>query len=309
MSFLEQVEIGTGAWQWGDKLVWGFKNAGGEADALAAFEASIDAGVPFIDTAELYGFGTSEKIIGKALRAEREKAAPRTTYIASKILPWPWRVSRGQFRRALRGSLNRLGLSKVDLYQIHMPSLTMSPEAYAEALAEALSENLIGAAGVSNYRREAVIRSHHTLEQRGHALASNQVEYHLLNRSIERDGTMAACKERGVKIIAYSPLSQGLLTGKYTPENPPPGVRKRMYAGKLPKIAPLIALMREIGAKHGDKTPAQVALNWCICKGTIPIPGARNAQQVRSNAGAVGWRMTDDEVAALDAISAQIEGT
>jgi len=117
---------------------------------------------------------------------------------------------------------------------------------------------------------------------------------------------MQAANERGVRIIAYSPLGKGLLSGKYTVENPPPGVRGRQSRSVLEKLPLLIDAMRAIGAAHGSKNPAQVAINWTICKGTLPIPGAKNAGQVQQNAGGAGWRLSDDEVAQLDALSARI---
>jgi aryl-alcohol dehydrogenase-like predicted oxidoreductase len=132
-------------------------------------------------------------------------------------------------------------------------------------------------------------------------LASNQVKFNLLDRAPERSGLLQACQELNVTLIAYSPLAQGLLTGKYTPQNPPKGARGVRSAKFLESIQPLIRLEREIGQAHGGKTPAQVALNWLLCKGTVPIPGAKNPRQLADNAGALGWRMTEDEVAALDA--------
>jgi pyridoxine 4-dehydrogenase len=130
------------------------------------------------------------------------------------------------------------------------------------------------------------------------------VTYSLLNRAIEQDGLLARCTELGVRLIAYSPIEKGLLTGKYSPENPPPGIRGQRYGGLLPKIGPLLKLMTDIGQEHGGKSKAQVALNWCICKGTLPIPGAKNAAQAGENAGALGWRLTEEEVAKLDQASA-----
>jgi aryl-alcohol dehydrogenase-like predicted oxidoreductase len=110
-----------------------------------------------------------------------------------------------------------------------------------------------------------------------------------------------------VTLIAYSPLAKGLLTGKYTPENPPAGTRGRLFRPDyLARIQPLIGLLREIGAGHEGKNPNQVALNWTISKGTLPIPGAKNARQAQENAGALGWRLTADEVAALDTASDRV---
>lgn len=294
----DAVEIGTGTWAWGDKLVWGFGSGYSDDDVREAFNASMSAGINFFDTAELYGFGKSEKLVGQFIREGGQKA-----FVATKFFPLPWRFTRGQVVAALRGSLRRLGMSQVDLYQIHWPTRLTQVETMIAGLADALDAGLIRAGGVSNYDREQTIRAHHTLELRGYPLASNQVEYSLLQRDIERDGTMDACRERGVRVIAYSPLGMGLLTGKYTTENPPSGVRGRQYKNLLPKLPPLIDALKLIGEAHEGKSPAQVALNWTICKGTLPIPGAKNARQMEHNAGGFGWRLSDDEVAQLDEVS------
>ncbi len=305
-SVFDGVQMGTGTWQWGDTVFWGYDKTEGEQKALAAFDRSLALGITLLDTAEIYGVGMSEKIIGKGVMAERLRATPRPFKLASKFAPLPHRVTRMQFRAALTRTLKRLTINRLDLYQIHWTHPLVSEEFYANLLAEALNEELISAAGVSNYNRAQVIRAHHTLTLRGFELASNQVEYHLLERKIERDGTFEACRERGIRVIAYSPLAMGLLTGKYTPENPPPGLRGRKYASVLAKVQPLIALLREIGAQYGEKTPAQVALNWVMCKGAIPIPGAKNADHVQMNSGALGWKLSDDDMAALDAMSERV---
>jgi aryl-alcohol dehydrogenase-like predicted oxidoreductase len=114
---------------------------------------------------------------------------------------------------------------------------------------------------------------------------------------------LKTCQELKITLIAYSPLAKGMLTGKYTPQNPPPGPRGIKYGHMLEAIQPLIRLEREIGQAHGGKTPAQVALNWLICKGAVPIPGAKNAGQLAENVGALGWRLDESEVTALDAAS------
>src|SRR5262249_43902708 len=156
--------------------------------------------------------------------------------------------------------------------------------------------------GVSNYNVDQTRRAHAALAKRGVALASNQVEYSLLERSPERTGLLKLCNELGVTLIAYSPLAMGMLSGKYTPDNPPKGTRGRQYNPQhLARIQPVISLLREIGQAHGGKTTSQVSLNWLICKGTLPIPGVRNIRQLQDNVGALGWRLTSDEVTALDA--------
>jgi aryl-alcohol dehydrogenase-like predicted oxidoreductase len=106
-----------------------------------------------------------------------------------------------------------------------------------------------------------------------------------------------------VRLIAYSPIAMGLLTGKYTRENPAPASRSRKYVRNIDQIAPLMKLMTELGQDLGGKSPAQIALNWIICKGALPIPGAKNARQAEVNAGALGWLLTPDQVRSLDEAS------
>ena len=115
---------------------------------------------------------------------------------------------------------------------------------------------------------------------------------------------MKACQDLGISVISYSPLAKGALTGKYTAEKLMTGIRSTFYPRAfIVRIQSLIRLMREIGQEHGGKTPAQVALNWCICKGTIPIPGAKNLRQAQENSSGLGWRLTENDVAALDKAS------
>jgi aryl-alcohol dehydrogenase-like predicted oxidoreductase len=153
-----------------------------------------------------------------------------------------------------------------------------------------------------------MLTAYSALARQNIPLASNQVHYSLLNRTVEKNGLLARCKELGIRLIAYSPLEQGLLTGKYDPNNRPPGTRARIPASLLSKIEPVIKLMTTIGQDRGGKTNSQVALNWAICKGTLPIPGAKNVEQAQENAGALGWKLTEEEVAQLDETSDQITG-
>lgn len=294
--------LGLGTWQWGDTLFWGYGKGYAESEIKAAFDASLAAGITFFDTAEVYGRGRSERFLGRFSAGHREGLV-----IATKFMPLPWRLGKGQLVAALRGSLARLGLTQVDLYQVHWPFPPRPVEFWADALADAVQAGLTRAVGVSNYNADQLRRAHEALAKRGVPLASNQVEYSLLHRAPERNGVLDACHELGVTLIAYSPLGKGLLTGKYTPDNPPPGFRKRIARREqLAQIQPLIGLLREIGAGHGGKSPSQVALNWLICKGAVPIPGAKNARQAEQNAGALGWRLSAEEVAALDAASAAL---
>jgi aryl-alcohol dehydrogenase-like predicted oxidoreductase len=193
------------------------------------------------------------------------------------------------------------------LYQIHFPYSPVSVETWMGALADAVETGLTRAVGVSNFSSSQTIRAHAALARRGVPLASNQVEYSLLDRKPETSGLVKVCRDLGVTIIAYSPIAKGALTGKYTPDHRPSGMRRRTHTGNyLARIQPLIEVLKEIGQAHGGRTPAQVSLNWLMCKGAMPIPGAKNLRQAQENFGALGWRLTDDEVARLDERSEKV---
>jgi len=216
-------------------------------------------------------------------------------------------VGKSSLLNALRKSLRRLGLNQVDLYQVHWPFPPVSIETWASGLADAVEHGLTKAVGVSNYNLNQMRRAQATLVKRGVLLASNQVEYSLINRKIEFNGLLSCCQELGITLLAYSPLAQGLLTGKYTSKTPPPGIRGRRYSRRvLENIQPLIRLLQDIGRNHEGKTTAQVAINWLICKGVVPIPGAKNAKQAIENAGAIGWKLSNEEVERLDQASRDI---
>ena len=296
--------LGLGTWQWGDRMFWDYGSSHNDTDLREAFQISLDAGINFFDTAEIYGKGRSERLLGEYV-TQITASAPRV--IASKYMPYPWRLRKGALGSALRASLERLRMDRVDLYQIHWPMPPMPVSYWADALAETVASGLTRSAGVSNYSRVQMTRAHEVLARRGVPLASNQVEFSLLNRRVETNGLLALCRQLGITLIAYSPLAKGLLAGKYTPRNPPPGLRGRITSkSRLAAIQPLLGLMREIGEAHDGKTPAQVALNWTICKGTVPIPGAKNARQARDNAGAEAWRLSEADVAALDVASSRL---
>jgi aryl-alcohol dehydrogenase-like predicted oxidoreductase len=305
---LRVTPLGLGIWQWGDTMMWNYGKGYGEADLKPVYEATLAAGINFIDTAERYGRGRSERLIGQFMA---ETGTRDQVVLATKFAPLPWRLSSGRLLNALRESLNRLGLSQVDLYQIHFPYSPVPVETWMEGLADAVEAGLTRAVGVSNFSPSQTTRAHAALARRGVPLASNQVEYSLLDRKPETSGLVKVCNDLGVTVIAYSPIAKGMLTGKYTPDNIPPGMRSRIYSQKyLTKIQPLIGVLKEIGQTHGvansAKTPAQVSLNWLICKGAVPIPGAKNLRQAQENFGAVGWRLTADEVARLDEVSEKV---
>lgn len=299
---LNVPKMGIGTWSWGARLLWGFGRGYTEEDITAAFDINLAAGVNFFDTAEAYGRGNSERMLGKlAFRSGKN------VIIATKFMPFPWRLGKGSMHAALKNSLDRLKRDRLDLYQIHWPFPPIPIRVWVDGLAEVVESGLVRSVGVSNFSVEQMKLAHSILAKRGIPLASNQVKYNLFNRRIEYNGLLSLCKDLGVTLIAYSPLLQGLLTGKYTPENPPSGVRRMRYRpALLERIQPLINLEREIGREHGNKTPAQVAINWTICKGTLPIPGAKNARQAHENLGSLDWKLSEGELNALDKISGEI---
>ncbi|HEX8991820.1 MAG TPA: aldo/keto reductase [Anaerolineales bacterium] len=301
--FLHAIEMGLGAWSWGDRGVWQYGRGYTSESVRDAFQSSVAEGIRFIDTAEVYGGGRSERLVGQFIA---ESGQP--VLVATKFFPMPWRLSRNAIPAALRASLSRLRLESVDLYQIHLPSPLWSVERMMEGLARCVESGLTRTVGVSNFDQSYMLRAYSSLARQNIPLAANQVHYSLLNRLVEKNGLLARCAELGVRVIAYSPLEMGLLTGKYGPNNPPPGNRSVRYLHLIHKIGPLLKMMTEIGQDHGGKFSAQVALNWAIRKGVMPIPGAKNADQALQNAGALGWQLTDEEMARLDEASDQING-
>ncbi|MGN6809465.1 MAG: aldo/keto reductase [Thermomicrobiales bacterium] len=301
-SDITVAPLGVGAWSWGERRFWRYGDEFGRDDVAGAFNASVAAGITFFDTAELYGRGESERLLGEFVRE-----AGRPIVIATKFAPYPWRFSARSVRPALEASLRRLGVTRVDLYQIHFPYTIISIRSLMDALADVVADGLVRAVGVSNYSAAQTRRAHEALARRGVPLASNQVEYSLFARKPETNGVAAACRDSGVTLIAYSPLAQGLLTGKYGPGARPTDARSMMGAFRernLRRIAGVLDLLRGIGEDHGGKTPAQVALNWLIQQGNVlPIPGAKTADQATSNAGALGWALREAEVAALGEVT------
>ncbi len=293
--------LGVGTWAWGDKGTWGmggYDQSLTESTIREAWEASIEAGVVLFDTAEIYGRGESERIIGRLLAAD--PGARQRVAIASKFMPSPWKLNvHSALLASARHSLERLGIESIDLYQIHGPTSLRSHDAMAEALAAAHAEGLVKAVGVSNYSAKETRAVDTALRRRGLRLASNQVEFSLLRAMPQRVRLLDCCRELGVVPLAYSPIGQGRLTGKYSAANPPPGGRT-FSAHPMAEVDTVVAELRRIGEAHGDRTPSQVALAWIVARGAVPIPGAKNRAQAQQNAGALGWCMTDEELGRLD---------
>ncbi len=301
---LSVTPLCLGTWAWGDKLFWSYGNDYGSEQVEQAFNAAIEAGTTFFDTAEVYGLGLSEELLGRFM-----KKTDKDIQIATKFGPLPWRFSAESVSEALTESLKRLQVEQIALYQVHWPfTFFMSQETLMNALATEVEKGRIKTIGVSNYSQAQMQEAHQILARRGIPLAVNQVRYSLLTRQVESQGIIATAKQLGVTILAYSPLAQGLLTGKYSEDSSvnPTGARSidpRFGKDNLRKIEPVISLLRIIGEKY-NRTPAQVALNWLIAQGNvIPISGVKTAEQVRQNAGALNWTLSDDEITQLEEIS------
>ena len=301
---VQVTALGIGAWAWGDSLFWNYGQNYGAKQVKEAFDAAINAGITLFDTAEVYGKGESERLLGQF-----SQHAPTPVTIATKYAPFPWRIRAASVSSAVAQSLSRLQLTQIPLYQVHWPfSFLMNQKTLMNALADEVEKGTIAAVGVSNYSAEQMKRAHQILAARGIPLGVNQVKYSLLSRKVETKGIVATAKDLGITLLAYSPLAQGLLTGKYRPSSPqkPDGGRRidsRFSARGLEKIAPVLNLLTHLASQY-QKTPAQVALNWLIAQGNvIPIPGAKNAAQARENVGALGWQLTHSEVAQLEEIS------
>jgi aryl-alcohol dehydrogenase-like predicted oxidoreductase len=272
-----------------------------EATIAEAWQTSIDAGVTLFDTAEVYGKGESERIIGTVRAADPERAAQAV--IASKFMPQPWKLDvKRSLVAAAKASCERLGVDAIDLYQIHGPISLRGHAALAKALAAAHEAGLVRAVGVSNYSTKETRSMDAELRKCGMRLATNQIEFSLLRTSPETGGLLATCAELGVVPLAYSPIGQGRLTGKYSAEHPPPGKRS-FSAHPMAQVDVIVAELRRIGEEHGGKSPSQVALRWIIEKGAVPIPGAKNAKQAADNAGALGWTLDKTDIRALDAVA------
>lgn len=316
----DQVELGKtgvkvnslaiGAWQWGDVSFWGFDTYGGygEDEIRKAYQGIVDSGLNFIDTAEVYGRGKSEKFL-----ADFQRETKTDVKIATKYAPLPWRLTQNAPVKALKGSLDRLNQKSVDLYQIHWPGFPIvnswANDAFCKGLVECQKQGLAKAVGVSNYNVKRLQRAHDVMQDAGGLLASDQIQYSLLYRKHEKEGLLAKAKELGVSVIAYSPLAQGLLTGKYRAGGKKPGgPRLAIFSDdKLKSLEPLFSLLEDIGSAHGDKSQVQVAINWTICKGAIPIVGVKSYEHAQSAAGALGWRLTPDQVKALDDASENVQ--
>ncbi len=302
-STVEVSSLGAGCWAWGDEEYWRYGLDHGPREAVAAFETYLNRGIDFFDTAESYAWGKGEQILGALARK-----AGRKLCIATKYAPLAGRGGPAAIRKGIEGSLRRLGVPCIDLYQIHWPDRDEAPiDAAMEIFADAVEAGQVRAVGVSNFGSSEMRTAHAALARRGVPLATNQVRYSLLHRAPEVDGVLDACRELNVTLLAYSPLEQGILTGKYSGTRPPLGKRREtpwFATSNLEAARPLIEELQRI-AQIRDCTPAAVALAWTLANpDVVPLAGARTGEQAEANADALELDLDEELLAALNHLSA-----
>ena len=285
--------IGVGTWQFGSSE-WGYGPVYAGKVAGDIVRRALELGVNVVDTAEVYGFGRSERIVGEAIRGRRDRV-----FLATKIFPvgLPFMIP----GRA-RASARRLRVDRIDLYQQHWPNPLFPPRSTMPRLRQLVEGGLVKHVGVSNFSLRGWQQAEQAL---GGPVLSNQVLFSLVHREPERELVPWAERE-GRIVIAYSPLGQGLLSGKYQQATPTNlrRARRDFSAESRARLEPLIGALREIGARHGA-TPAQVSLAWLIRKpNVVAIPGASSVKQLEENVAASDVELTDEEAARLDSLSA-----
>jgi aryl-alcohol dehydrogenase-like predicted oxidoreductase len=271
---------------------------------------SLAAGINWFDTAELYGAGRSEAALSRALLAAGRKNGD--VVVATKWMPLLRTAA--SITKTIGERRARLAPFDIDLYQIHQPIALATTAAQMHAMADLVAVGAIRTVGVSNFSAGRMRRAHAVLSARGLPLVSNQVRYSLLHRRIETNGVLAAARELGITIIAYSPLGQGVLSGKF--HRDPALIRTRSGPRKwlgdfrrrgLERSRPLVAALEEIAAAYGA-TPSQVALNWLVNahgETVVVIPGATSAAQAEENGRCLGFALTEAEARRLDDLSRQ----
>jgi aryl-alcohol dehydrogenase-like predicted oxidoreductase len=284
--------IGLGAWQFGT-AEWGYGEDYARGEALEIVHRALKLGVNLIDTAEMYGFGRSERIVGEAIQGQRDGV-----FLATKLFPvgLPFQVA-----SKARASARRLGVDRIDLYQQHWPSPMFPPGATMPRMRKIVESRLVTHVGVSNH---SLAQWQAAEKAFGGPVLSNQVKFNLLDRGPERE-LVPWAKENGRIVIAYSPLAQGLLSGKYL-ETAPRNLRRlrpAFSASSRARLRPLIAALAEMATRRGA-TPAQVALAWLIRRpNVVAIPGASSVHQMEQNAAAADIDLDDEEDARLSGLA------
>ena len=288
--------IGVGTIGWGDASR-GFGTTFREKDAFDAFQRARKSGINFFDTAEVYGYKgqkyeqSAEEILGRFVKND-DSIIKDEVVVGSKVFTIPWtnalmgggiRLGKESLVKAGKESVKRMGGRRMDLWSIHFPFPSFSQDALMSALEESLDLGLKRAVGVSNYNTEQLERAFEILEKRGIPLASNQIEYSVVNRKAEKEGLIQSCLDRDVKVVAHSPL-KALKTTEIE--------EKYVIMNKLCEF---------IGQVNGGgKSKVSVMLNYCMAKGTIPIPGVKRVEHIEDIENAMGWTLDEESVLTID---------
>jgi pyridoxine 4-dehydrogenase len=319
-------QLGCGTWSWGNRLLWDYDPSQDE-EIFEAYRLVRDAGVTVFDTADSYGTlalnGRAEILLGEFERRylpDRETKKPwwdlkqsssndNMQQVATKFAPYPWRITRGSMLQAAKESLERLQQPKLAIAQLHWSTANYQPfqeGALWEGLADIYDEGLCDAVGVSNYGPKQLQKFATRMQERQVPLATAQIQYSLMTYQVAKDMN-EACDNAGCRLISYSPLCLGLLTGKYNLDNLPRSgnPRRQLFRELLPGAQDLLGTLEAV-AKEYNKSQSQIAINWAICKGTVPIPGCRTVQQAKENLSVTGWKLKPDVVEELDRIAGQV---
>jgi len=292
--------ICIGAWSWGDKATFHWKPEE-EPAAKQAWEYCLSKGINFIDTAQVYGTGESEAICGRFFaNLPRDSFVIQTKFYVVPQMKDILHPTEAPLKK-LETSLKNLGLDYVDIYLVHGPIHVQSIQRIAKGMAECVDRGLAKCIGVANYSTEDMIKMQEELAKYGVPLAINQCEYSVLRRQPETSGLLQACKDRGIVFQSYSSLGQGRLTGKYTKDNPPPK-QYRFSSYDMADVEPVLEVLKRIADRRGVSISA-VALNYNLCKGMTPVVGMRKEEQAINNCQALGWRLSNEEIKEIDAVS------
>ncbi|HEY0756559.1 MAG TPA: aldo/keto reductase [Ktedonobacteraceae bacterium] len=286
---------------------WRVRQDGDHVSPVHTFQAALDAGLNFFDTAEIYNGGESERLLGECISQDS-----RPVVIATKFAPLPNRISPHALMDALDASLSRLNVETIDLYHIHWPYTLMRVDALMDMMALAMRLGKIRAVGVSNFSAKQMRKAAARLARYNIPLASNEVHYSLFHREPESNGVLEACRELNVALIAYRPLEGGLLKAQASTGTPEPVSSRWPILNRFlqPGVAAqeqrlaLQQVLREIAQAH-QKPPSHIALNWLLQRDEhiIPIPGSTNPVHIAENSQALTWQLTEEEFTRLDQVS------
>ncbi|MEM4373605.1 MAG: aldo/keto reductase [Nitrososphaerota archaeon] len=297
---LKISKVALGTWQFGSRS-WGYGVSYGRSECVMAVRTGVEYGINLIDTAEVYGSGLSEEIVGEAIRGMRERVM-----IATKVSPT--HLSYNGTIKACERSLRRLGVKSIDLYQVHWPNPLIPISQTMRAMEKLVEMGKISYIGVSNFSKKLLVKAQETL--RREEIVSDQVKYNLLERGVE-DELLPYAEKEGITILAYSPLAQGLLTGKYSRANPPRDVVRKVNilfdSRNMVRLEPLLTHLNTIADRNGA-TSAQIALRWLISRDrVVAIAGVKNSIQAAECAAAAEASLSPEDHQLLDKLSRETQ--